>query len=254
MRNLSESDCFEQMGFQSSNLLFANYVIWVEGPSDIFDYEALLNIMDKIKGGKGIKRGVHYELMWYGGKQVKNIIDIESEEGLNLLFSFGRRGSIFWDYDDNGKYAEDLANRIKKFKNKLKIRSRFSFDFCFGITGKIMSENGGKLSKDNYPRTIENLMSEEFGNHALREAFPKTSKQIREKLAKTFEINGTPENDFNKKTLGIAFLKIINSKLETNKPQNVFRSAIAHERYETIRIFFDKLYERILEANGVKDR
>jgi predicted ATPase len=250
----------EQMGFQSSNLLFANYVIWVEGPSDIFYYEALLNIMDKINNNNGIKRRVHYELMWYGGKQVKNVIDIESKDGLNLLFSFGRKGAIFWDYDDNKTYAEALASSIDEVKKTIKGNSEFSFDFCFGITGKMMRNNdGGQLSTDIHPRTIENLMSKKFAELALQKVFPGTPREKLAEIANAFENNDELEdnqkNKLNskKKAMGIAFLDLINVRLEYDRPEDVFSSAIASKRCETIFAFFDQLYQNILNANRVNE-
>ena len=39
----------DQLGYKSSNLLFANYLIWVEGPSDIYYYEAFLNMAGFLK-------------------------------------------------------------------------------------------------------------------------------------------------------------------------------------------------------------
>ena len=253
---LGQIRLLEQMGFQSSNLLFANYVIWVEGPSDIFYYEALLNIMDKLEGKRGIKRSIHYELMWYGGRQVKNMIDIESEEGLNLLFSFGRKGAIFWDYDDNQKYAEDLAKRIEA--KTVARKSEASFKFSFGCTGRMMNDNTTGLSTEGLPLTIENLMSKDFAELALEKAFPQTDKIKLKEIAQAFENNSKPKDNekqksaFNKKALGLAFRDLINMELQYRTAEDVITSTIASARCETIMTFFSDLYQNILDTNRVK--
>ena len=253
---LDQIRMLEQLGFQSSNLLFTNYVIWVEGPSDIFYYEALLNIMDKLNGGKDIKRGIHYELMWYGGRQVKNMIDIESAEGLNLLFSFGRKGGIFWDYDGKDDYARDLARRIKNFKVDIEQKSNSSLFFHFGCTGKMMTGDETNLPTNGLPITIENLMSKESAKAVLKLSFPNIEDYMLDSLVGDLEKNEELEDDHKKKigprkrALGIAFLDLINKRLESCEAADVMRFAIATERCGTIGHFFDELYQNIINANG----
>ena len=251
---LDQIRLLEQMGFQSSNLLFANYVIWVEGPSDIFYYEALLNIMDKLNGDQGIKRGVHYELMWYGGRQVKNMSDIKSKEGLNLLFSFGRKGAIFWDYDGKDKYARDLARRIKNFKEDIEQKSNSFICLHFGCTGRMMTGCETAFSTEGLPVTIENLMSKDFAEIALEEAKIKKNREV---IAKAFEDNEKPKGiNSKKKVIGMAFLNLITEGLGLAycKPEDVFRSAIAPARCGTIMTFFSELYQNILKANELQSK
>jgi len=124
----------DQLGFKSSNLLFTNYIIWVEGPSDIYYYEAFLNLTGYLKkihcGGREIKRGLHYEIMWYGGKIGAHLFEVVSYEDLSILFSFTRKGAIFWDYD-KGK----IERRHKKIIDILKSNSQLVDNFDIGCTG-----------------------------------------------------------------------------------------------------------------------
>jgi hypothetical protein len=246
----------EQMGFQSSNLLFANYVIWVEGPSDIFYYEALLNIMGKAHK-KEIRRGVHYELMWYGGRQVPNMIDIESNDGLNLLFSFSRKGAIFWDYDGKTRFAIRLASRIKDFMDKLNRRIRTPIVFRFGCTGIMMSGNEKCFPAKGIPFTIENLMSKKLASSLLSRVFPSTDKTNIKKLAEALENITLTDEQKNKitpkkKVLGQVFLQHITEGLKVSNSKDVLKGAISFDRCETIRLFFSELYHSILQANGIE--
>ena len=121
------------LGVKPSDLLFANGVIWVEGPSDAIDIEYWLSL-------KGINQGQHYEFSFYGGKILSHYttnIDTKIVKILNI----NTKAIVYMDSDK--KSENDTINETKK-----RIIKEFS-----GYTGSKIWVSDGKeienyISKD----------------------------------------------------------------------------------------------------------
>lgn len=239
----------DQLGFKSSNLLFVNYVIWVEGPSDIFYFEAFLNLENFLKGvpiEKCIKRGAHYEIMWYGGSEEGHLFDIESEDGLSIFFSFNREVAIFWDSDGDPK--------LKPTHKKIVTRTHEleGAAILVGCTGEIISDISPDAYKNKSPKTVENLMCQSVAQVALSKVYPQKGdiRMIAEKIGKNEKIK--KEDNVNKIMIGKAFLNIVNDSIN-NGNHDIIKSIYTHHDAMgwQIKDFFETLYQRIRRANSL---
>lgn len=97
----------QDLGYMASDLLQANYVVWVEGPSDRVYWERWLNLVDP-----DLVQGVHFTIMAYGGYLIDNV-HLQDEpdptvKDLVHLLQLGRQCSVVADSD---KQAPDGALR-----------------------------------------------------------------------------------------------------------------------------------------------
>ena len=243
----------ENLGYKSSNLLFNNYLIWVEGPSDIFYYEAFLNMAGYLSN-KRIKRGEHYDIMWYGGREEVHLFDLESTGDIEKIFSFSRKGAVFWDCDSL-KLSENRKEIIKKVKN-------MNGRFCVGCTGEILSGDSYKYPLESHPLTIENIMSENIAKKALDAAF--LGKENTARIARKIGNNQKIEKKDNVVKIELArkFYDIIDSMIGSNKEdrKEAIKKIFEYDKFYyndengkilLIKYFFEDLYKRILKANDI---
>lgn len=98
------------LGYHPSDLLQANCVIWVEGPSDRVYLNWWIRDVDP-----SLVEGIHYSIMFYGGKLAAHITNEEDEEALTGFISLrrlNRRGVIVIDSDRDSPRAR--LNSTKK--------------------------------------------------------------------------------------------------------------------------------------------
>jgi hypothetical protein len=253
---ISNIKVIEQLGFQASNLLFTNYVIWVEGPSDIFYYEAFLNMASFLcSGSVGIRRRIHYEIMWYGGSMEGRLIDIESEKELSILFSFTRRGAIFWDYDkdyvrgSDKQAPKDTHKKILEYSNRKDLEGRF----IVGCTGEILKDN--IYSGNELPLAIENLSPKAICGEFVESKRKSKSKTIFpaifEKLSQNKELTKGEKSTFNghKINLSRAFLKKVNELIKETKTNEIEEILLGPPFDDIKATFFGELLKEIKKAN-----
>jgi predicted ATP-dependent endonuclease of OLD family len=111
--NSQRSLVCEDLGYHPSDLLQANSIIWVEGPSD----RVYLNFWLKSAEPKFIE-GVHYSIMFYGGKLASHLTYQEDTHDINDFISLrklNRRGVMILDSDRDKKSA-----RINNTKQRLR--------------------------------------------------------------------------------------------------------------------------------------
>jgi len=107
-----KSTACEDLGYHPSDLLQANCVIWVEGPSD----RIYLNYWLHDRASNLIE-GIHYSIMFYGGKLLSHLSYSDSEDDSWIkdfisLKKLNRRGIILIDSDRADAKAE--INQTKK--------------------------------------------------------------------------------------------------------------------------------------------
>ena len=149
----------KDLGYHPSDLLQANCIIWVEGPSD----RIYINHWIKAKA-PDLFEGTHYSIMFYGGRLASHLSGDDPGDLLNEFISLrrlNRRGVIVIDSDKNKK-----GQRI----NSTKMRLRDEFD------------EGPGHSWITSGREIENYLP---------------ADQIREAIAKT-KPSATPISTFDK--------------------------------------------------------
>jgi predicted ATP-dependent endonuclease of OLD family len=131
------------LGYRASDLLQANSIIWVEGPSD----RVYLNHWIKALRPECIE-GLHYSLMFYGGRLLSHLSANDSE--INEFISLphlNRQMCIVMDSDRNKKGAR--LNRTK-----LRVRDEFQREGC--------------LAWVTHGREIENYVSGDLLEQAIR--------------------------------------------------------------------------------------
>ncbi|RWX45690.1 putative ATP-dependent endonuclease, OLD family [Candidatus Electrothrix aarhusensis] len=104
----------EDLGYHPSDLLQANCIIWVEGPSDRIYLNWWLKSMDE-----GLVEGIHYSIMFYGGRLLSHLSNAEPEsQEVNDFISLRKlnnRGVIMIDSD-----KETARSRINATKRRLR--------------------------------------------------------------------------------------------------------------------------------------
>jgi AAA15 family ATPase/GTPase len=88
----SMQDLLDELGYKASDLLQANYIIWVEGISDTTYIKNFIKAYDST-----LIYGVDYVIMWYGGQQLDKIV----AEKFNTLNQLNPKFGIVLDSDFN---------------------------------------------------------------------------------------------------------------------------------------------------------
>lgn len=139
----------KELGFRASDLLQSNCVVWVEGPSD---RTYLLNWISK--AAPDLVEGIHYSLMYYGGKLlscISAVDDMQLEEFVSIL-PLCRHAALVADSDRGSGSAQIRAT-------KLRVQSEL--------------ENVGGYFWLTEGREIENYYSQIARLEAVKEAHPK---------------------------------------------------------------------------------
>ncbi|WP_440856613.1 ATP-dependent nuclease [Pseudomonas syringae] len=139
------TQALDRLGYQAADLLQANCVIWVEGPSDRMYLNSWLLAKDS-----RLKEGLHYSIMFYGGRLVSHLT--ASQTPLNDLISLrrlNRNSAILIDSD-----RASLNEPLKQTK------SRLQEEFSDG--------NGRGLAWVTAGREIENYLDETAFRASLR--------------------------------------------------------------------------------------
>jgi hypothetical protein len=104
------SDVCHDLGYRPADILQANAVIWVEGPSDRIYVNHWLNLLEP---GHGLVEGIHYSVMFYGGRLLNHLTgdDPEVDEFISLR-RLNRHSMILIDSDKT--HARKRINATKQ--------------------------------------------------------------------------------------------------------------------------------------------
>ncbi len=100
----------DDLDIRASDLLQANSVVWVEGPSD----RVYVNEWIRIWSGGELIEGVHYQCVFYGGRLLSHLsadVGEEEDSALNIL-RVNRRAAVLADSDK--KTRQTPINQTKK--------------------------------------------------------------------------------------------------------------------------------------------
>lgn len=145
---LDARDVLDDIGARPSDLLQANYVIWVEGPSDRIYINYWLSVV-----APTLVEGTHYTVMIYGGRLL-NACSAEAQDSSAdaiALFTINTHFCILMDSDREKKGA-------KLNPTKLRVREE-----C---------EESKNLSWVTDGRTIENYVPEAVLRKVIKELYP----------------------------------------------------------------------------------
>ena len=113
-------EIIEDLDFRASDILQANGLIWVEGPSDRI---YLRRWLDLASDGQ-LKEGVHYTTMFYGGKLLSHLDALPPNESTALisLLSINRNAALLMDSDRHKGTVSRPKPRMKLNTTKRRIK------------------------------------------------------------------------------------------------------------------------------------
>lgn len=111
---IDNNGILDDLDVRASDILQANGVIWVEGPSD----RIYLNRWIDLWSEGGLKEGTHYQIIFYGGRLLSHLTADSSsdvEDGISILKA-NRNAIILIDSDKRSQQARinDTKQRIKR--------------------------------------------------------------------------------------------------------------------------------------------
>ncbi|WP_165392239.1 ATP-dependent nuclease [Pseudomonas tructae] len=107
----------DDLGAKASDILQANGILWVEGPSD----RVYLNKFIELWGGGAYKEGHHYQFIYYGGSVLANVSaatpDAELQEAVSAMRI--NRNFIFVCDSDRRNKRGALKNRVTELLGEI---------------------------------------------------------------------------------------------------------------------------------------
>lgn len=138
------------LGYKASDLLQSNCILWVEGPSDRIYLSAWLKHIEP-----KLVEGVHYSIMFYGGRLLSHLSAGDSDDELIQLLPINRRCAMLLDSDKGSAHQA-----IREAKRRLISEVEKIGGFAWLTEG----------------REIENYYSSQDRDEAIRSVHRKVAK------------------------------------------------------------------------------
>jgi predicted ATP-dependent endonuclease of OLD family len=151
-------DVCKELGYKASDLLQANAIIWVEGPSDRIYLQHWIKSIDA-----DLREGIDFSIMFYGGRLLSHLSTTDADDAdhdLQALIEVRKLNRniaviIDSDKDKTDKPINPTKTRISEELN--------SNGFCWVTQG----------------REIENYVSTELMTNAMKATYSKFGKRIK---------------------------------------------------------------------------
>ncbi|MBZ9863270.1 ATP-dependent nuclease [Mesorhizobium sp. CA12] len=148
-------EILDDLDIRASDILQANGVIWVEGPSD----RIYMNNWITLNASGQLKEGVHYSIMFYGGKLLSHLHGLAPGEGDKLisLLALNRNAALLIDSDRHrGKPASEgkKARKPRMHLNDTKLRLKQEFET---LGGYVWITEGREVENYIPPRVLDKL-------------------------------------------------------------------------------------------------
>lgn len=150
-------DLLADLGYKASDLLQANCLLWVEGPSDRVYINKWLELMDA-----ELQEGIHYSITFYGGSPLFHFTAIDDPEGdLVEVLSINQHAIFVMDRDE-----AKASGRLNETKER--IRAEVGDERCWVTAGREI---------ENYlrPTLINEFLMDKIGK-PLKVAFAKNAR------------------------------------------------------------------------------
>lgn len=153
----ARSDVCRDLGYKASDILQANSIVWVEGPSD----RIYINYWLKAKRPDLIE-GIHYSVMFYGGRLFSHIT-ADTEGGIHLLEDLisirrlNQNSGIMFD-SDKDKPRQRLSD------TKMRLKSEFG--------------SSGGFAWVTQGREVENYLDEQVLRDIVMEIHPTAAEIV----------------------------------------------------------------------------
>lgn len=201
----------EDLGYHPSDLLQANCIIWVEGPSDRIYLKWWLGAIDP-----SLIEGIHYSIMFYGGRLASHLTyapDSTEIEDFISLRKLNRRGVMLIDSDKDGPRKQ--INASKK---------RLQSEFEMGPGHAWITEG----------REIENYLPPAQVREAISKVHPSVKqRESMEKFDNLLEVESAKGKKVTASKVGVA-------KYITENTQPDFSMLDLSKRVHALRVFIQK--------------
>lgn len=207
VKNHHLGELLNELGFKASDLLQTNGIIWVEGPSDRVYIKRWIGLMDDT-----LLEGIHYSIMFYGGKLLSNLTFTTGDESLEefiSLLKINKNSFVVIDKDAR-RETEKIA------ATKERIQTEIGLDNCWITKGREIENYISVSSLNDWlsnkkVKGCENIVFEKFDK--LEDKLPcLTPLYNRNKNGYAKEIiNFINENDLDVMDLRIKLNSIVNS-------------------------------------------
>lgn len=175
--NTNEQCCtiLDDLGYKASDLLQANGIIWVEGPSDRIFLKRWIELLRK-----DFIEGIHYTIMFYGGRLLRHIsmkYQFLTDEFISLL-RINKNAMIIIDRDG-------MSSNVQLNQTKKRINAETKKGNCWITKGR---EIENYLSRDTIIRWLNEkhpnipkskIKVQENENKKLQETITIDSKRIK---------------------------------------------------------------------------
>lgn len=147
----------QDLGYMASDLLQANYTIWVEGPSDRIYWRHWLSLVDP-----ELTEGVHYVIMSYGGSLISEVHlegEPQLESDLIQLLRLGRACTVIAD-SDKSRPRQSLRPSLQR------------------LVQEARKPGSGDLIVCEWASTVENLLPRKLFREVVESSHPRASANL----------------------------------------------------------------------------
>lgn len=192
--NAASYSLLNDMGYKASDLLQANGIIWVEGPSDRNYINAWISLHSS-----NLIEGIHYSIMFYGGRLLANVsFDTADEiEKIIPLLKVNRNAFVVMDRDGFDKDA-------KLNKTKRRVRDELGDSAHWVTKGKEIENYLDDISVNKWlgKSTFQNNLDSQFGRKVAgidsKKKYNNNKTAYSEAIAKYFDENSLDVLDLKK--------------------------------------------------------
>jgi hypothetical protein len=187
----------DDLDIRASDILQANGIIWVEGPSD----RILLNRWISLWSDNHLSEGTHYQVVFYGGRLLAHLSAASPDESVALvsILRTNRNAAIVIDSDKRAK-----ATRVNDTKKRLAAEVANADGYCWITDGKeIENYISTKVLQRMYPgktvpafdkySPIDTVLDQIVPNEGSR--FLRGKPSFAEKAAGCFELTDIQTNE-----------------------------------------------------------
>lgn len=118
---IDKVEILDDLDVKASDLLQANGIIWVEGPSD----RIYINRWLEIFGGADIQEGIDFQFAYYGGKNLSHY-SVDDVDGLISILLTNRNSAIVMDSDKKHR-SDKIRDTKKRVEKEFDDKSLFSW-------------------------------------------------------------------------------------------------------------------------------
>lgn len=211
------ANVLDDLDVRASDLLQANSIIWVEGPSDRIYLNKWIHLISKNK----LIEGNHYQIVFYGGRLLSHLTFENSEANIsNLieLLTVNRNAAILIDSDKTSR-QKPLNSTKKRIIKEIKDKNGFVW-----VTKGKEIENYIPSSVLNklFDFTLEHSIKKydkfdeylDYHKSGLGKKFLRNKTEFAHKISENFDVNDIPKQfDLKEKVLSLFnFISKVNKR------------------------------------------